>query len=54
MTVTSDNDNAEKTAEKKIPEVHAETHSDKFDQGNSADEMHEEQPSVSQKGFFSL
>uniref|UniRef100_A0A0N4TBE4 Protein kinase domain-containing protein n=1 Tax=Brugia pahangi TaxID=6280 RepID=A0A0N4TBE4_BRUPA len=45
MEITSVSDNAEKT----VPDVHAEGHNNKFDQTISSDEMHEEQPSISQK-----
>ncbi|MCP9261562.1 Serine/threonine-protein kinase PITSLRE [Dirofilaria immitis] len=38
-----------KNSGKKVPEAHAETHSNKFDKAISADEMHEEQPVISQK-----
>lgn len=46
---------AAKTAEKIVPEVYPEAHINKLDHAISAAEMSEEQqPSVSQKGFFSL
>ncbi|VDK74777.1 unnamed protein product [Litomosoides sigmodontis] len=48
VTVTSAANNSVKTTENKVPEVHAETHSRKIE-AMSADEMQEEQPSVSQK-----
>lgn len=50
MTITNASDNGGKTKEK-ISETHAETHSKKSDQMISGDELHEKQPSVSQKGF---
>ncbi|KAM3719561.1 Cyclin-dependent kinase [Dirofilaria immitis] len=49
MTATNTSDDTGKTVEKKVPEAHAETHSNKFDKAISADEMHEEQPVISQK-----
>uniref|UniRef100_A0A8R1TKD2 cyclin-dependent kinase n=1 Tax=Onchocerca volvulus TaxID=6282 RepID=A0A8R1TKD2_ONCVO len=48
MTITNASDNGGKTKEK-ISETHAETHSKKSDQMISGDELHEKQPSVSQK-----
>ncbi|KAK6103138.1 Protein kinase domain family protein [Brugia pahangi] len=45
LEITSVSDNAEKT----VPDVHAEGHNNKFDQTISSDEMHDEQPSISQK-----
>ncbi|VDO41148.1 unnamed protein product [Onchocerca flexuosa] len=48
LTVTNASDNAGKTKEK-VPELHAETHSNKSDQMIRGDELHEKQPSVSQK-----
>ncbi|CAG9534728.1 unnamed protein product [Cercopithifilaria johnstoni] len=49
VQITSTSDNGGKTAEKKIPEEHAETCSNKFNQTIGADEMQEEQPSALQK-----
>lgn len=54
VAVTNTSDDAGKSAEKKVSDVHAEAYSNKFDQAISADEIQEEQLSILQKGLFSF